>query len=436
MCGIWGSIGFHKRKFDYSSFCTLGIHNDTRGGDSCGIFIDGKIEYGVKERKMFEDFMEASELLQTTEECYVAIGHDRKASVGAINESTAQPVVIRNAEGEIEFVVVNNGTIYNYEELAKKYVPDIDITGMTDSQVMTQIFYHKGYDALSEYNGGAVFVIVDYRGEKPKFLLWKGCSKLYSTSVNVQEERPLYFCIKDNVLTFSSIGTFLPVFFRGADVMTLNDKNYLCEFNDEGKLVIVKQYPRDNKTQSKITVYGSGYSSYYERGYYNPNYTARNCVDGDTKDGRCYFKGQPIHGSKIVNEFGLVKDKLETGAYEIWFWDGIMLYNQQCYVWLDAFCKEFGSTPNELFKYYPEMILYLSPYPFYRKYDGTVEKVVNCISAIPYTGEFCFPFTTKLYTMKNGELDEERSQSYASSLSAYVNNKDKQISFDDMNLLK
>ena len=36
MCGIWGIVNTRPRKFDYTTFCTLGIANDTRGGDSCG----------------------------------------------------------------------------------------------------------------------------------------------------------------------------------------------------------------------------------------------------------------------------------------------------------------------------------------------------------------------------------------------------------------
>ena len=47
-------------------------------------------------------------------------------------------------------MLLHNGTIFNYEDLAKKYIPDIDIKGMTDSQVMEQIFYYKGYDARFE----------------------------------------------------------------------------------------------------------------------------------------------------------------------------------------------------------------------------------------------------------------------------------------------
>ena len=42
MCGLAGILRTKKAKFDYQTFCTLGIANDSRGGDSCGVFIDGE----------------------------------------------------------------------------------------------------------------------------------------------------------------------------------------------------------------------------------------------------------------------------------------------------------------------------------------------------------------------------------------------------------
>ena len=56
MCGIAGIINKTPRNFDYSTFCTLGISNDTRGGDSCGIFIYGKYECVVIDDKFFSYF--------------------------------------------------------------------------------------------------------------------------------------------------------------------------------------------------------------------------------------------------------------------------------------------------------------------------------------------------------------------------------------------
>ena len=175
MCGIFGMVSRKPKPFNKRAFCTMGVRNDSRGGDSCGVFVDGLVEYGVDKQKTFMSFFRDSLVINNTAECKVAFGHCRKASVGKISVETAQPVVLTNEEGHIEYVLIHNGTIYNYEELAKKYIPNVDIKGLTDSQVMARIFYHKGYDALDEYQGGAVFVIHDYRTDQT--LVWKGHSK-------------------------------------------------------------------------------------------------------------------------------------------------------------------------------------------------------------------------------------------------------------------
>ena len=122
MCGIFGQISVKAKAFNKRAFCTMGVRNDSRGGDSCGIFIDGNVEYGIDKQKLFINFFRDSKLLEYTTTCKIALGHCRKASVGKVGLETAQPVVIYNDQNKIEFVVIHNGTIYNYEELAKKYL--------------------------------------------------------------------------------------------------------------------------------------------------------------------------------------------------------------------------------------------------------------------------------------------------------------------------
>lgn len=162
MCGIFGQINNKYDKFDYREFCTLGIVNDARGGDSVGIFIDGKTHYGIDKIKHFGDFMCVSKPLDKTEMCKIAFGHCRKTSVGVTSVETAQPVVIRK-KNKVEYVLMHNGTIYNTDALAEKYIPKVNIKGMSDSQVMAHIFHAGHYEALKEYNGSAVFAIIDYR---------------------------------------------------------------------------------------------------------------------------------------------------------------------------------------------------------------------------------------------------------------------------------
>ena len=155
---VFGIINPKPKKFDYSTYCVMGNINDSRGGDSCGMFIDGQTDYGIEgDDKYFANYFTKSELLKGIKDCTIALGHCRKTSPGMkTGREQAQPVVLKKkGTGEPLMAVVHNGTIYNYEDLAKKYIPDVDITGMSDTQVMTRIFFYKGYDVL-----GSILVVL------------------------------------------------------------------------------------------------------------------------------------------------------------------------------------------------------------------------------------------------------------------------------------
>lgn len=425
MCGIFGQVSKKKVRFDYTSFCTLGIHNDVRGGDSCGVFIDGKVEYGVDKRKLFEDFLIDSDLVQNTKSINIAFGHCRKASVGAIKESTAQPVVLKNDNGDIDFVVMHNGTIYNYEDLAKKYIPEIDILGMTDSQVMARIFYYKGYDVLSEYNGGAVFAIADYRGESPEILFWRGESPNSLGGVPI-EERPLYLAIDDNDLIFSSIYTFLPVLRRRADIVQLN-ANVLCKYNGVD-LEVVKEYSRAGQYQYDRTYYNN-----YSYGNYNYSYGTNNSCNvshiySSTKDGKCYTQGKVVHGKVLCDLFG---DSVKTAVegYEMWFWNGILLKNKDCFNYLSTLAQEFGCTPQDLEDVYTELPLFLSPYPYLRTKEGEIEIVDSPISSKPFTGSFFFPFSPNEITVHSGKHVSQRVVTIYKGMGAYLAKRNDEVPY-------
>lgn len=279
MCGIFGVINGKKPKqFRYTAFAGLGILNDSRGGDSCGIFIDGKYEYGVNDKKLFKDFMLNSKLLEETRgtEVKVAIGHCRKASVGAVNEANAQPVILKDADGNPEFVLIHNGTIKNHEELAKKYIPEIDVTNMTDSQIMARIFYKSGYSVLSEYYGGGVFFIVDYRGRKnPKCYFFQGYSKSTTYAKDATQERPFYFVNRDNTLMFSSIYEMLQAACPEATVFQPAEDNILYSFSEKG-LVQEGTYSRENVAQQMPFTSTSYVTSGYRGTYYQSQSTPVN----------------------------------------------------------------------------------------------------------------------------------------------------------------
>ena len=352
MCGIFGQINNEPSTFNRIIFNTLGIANDTRGGDSCGIFIDGESEYGVDKNKLYEDFFLSSYLLKNIKQCRIAFGHCRKTSVGKTSLETAQPVVIKE-NNEVKFVLMHNGTIYNYEKLAKKYIPDVDIKGMTDSQVMARIFYYKGYDALSEYNGGAVFMIADYREDpdNPKVLVWKGESKQSKYQTTVFEERPFYYIKTKFGIIFSSIACYLEGFIHNT-CWTIKS-NCLIEISN-GDLFIVKEYSRKNAQQIKeLDSYKSEtkpnntqYSTYY---IYNNKY------------GDYMLKGNKIHGKKFCSAYGTCSDDVYNSnqAQFFWFYNGLLLYNEECFNTIELIRKEMS-------KYYKEcesVELFCEAYP-------------------------------------------------------------------------
>lgn len=356
MCGIAGIITKSPKKFDYSGFCTLGIANDVRGGDSCGIFIDGKYEYGTGNKKLFQDFFLRSPLLSSVEHSTVAMVHCRKASVGVISESTAQPVILTDEKGHVKYVLMHNGTIYNYRELAEKYIPDVDITGLTDSQVMARIFYYAGYDALSEYNGGSVFAIADYRGDKPKVLLFRGASKRTEFSKEVEEERPLYYCIDPSKkeLIFSSIWIHIAALRPKHEVFSMVD-NTLVEFVG-GDLNIVDIYDRSKCFQSKKV----------QRFFAEDRFWAESVVScyltPDLESNTYLYAGKKCYGMLKMNRFGRIltsKDK-EKKSYEVYFFLGIALRDINCFRFLAAQLKESGLSATEFYSKHKNLIRFLS----------------------------------------------------------------------------
>jgi predicted glutamine amidotransferase len=340
MCGIFGMVSRKPKPFNKRAFYTMGVRNDSRGGDSCGVFIDGLVEYGVDKKKTFMSFFRESLVLANTSECKVALGHCRKASVGKISLETAQPVVLTNEQGNIEYVLIHNGTIHNYEALAKKYIPDIDIQGLTDSQVMARIFYHKGYDALNEYHGGAVFVIHDYRIDKT--YVWKGESRKSDYYKAAEEERPLFYCWHNGRFVFSSIFESLYAFYYEETIYTLPTNKLMVVRSD--KLNTVKEYPRTNCFQNKPTVVVT-YPSLWDDTYKgNISYNFKIQYDGINYTNT---QRQNMHGVYYVSRYGYVysnQKKKESWQYEVAFFMGKLLKHPKAFALLDKVYKEAKET--------------------------------------------------------------------------------------------
>lgn len=435
MCGIFGIINTQHRQFDKRAFFTLGINNDSRGGDACGVFIDGKVDYGTSDAsKFFINFYDKSKLIEETNKCKIALGHCRKASVGGVSPEKAQPCVIYNENGKVDFVVTHNGTIKNYEDLAKKYIPDININGLTDSQVITLIFYHKGFDMLTEYIGTAAFVAVDYRPNTPKVYLFHGKSLATKYVEKTTEERPLYLISNKNTTVYSSIPDYLYGLFYQDQVMELKH-NKLVSINHKGDLYVVAEYDRSKATQQEysssrsqiVTIYPrefDDYDDYYGyRGYSGSYRSSKEEGVGAVNQKReekgslhmddnfiVFNNAVKAHGKFIVDSCGniLSNDDIKTtnNIKTVYIYSGIVVYNKDCFDILMKISDTWCCTPNELYSIMPCLIYSLSPYPM-RSYNINKDYLAYIVTNSEekpevFDGNIQLLFSVREYRYDNG----------------------------------
>ena len=384
MCGLYGIINSKPAPFHREIFTVLGIANDRRGGDSCGIFIDGKVEYGIGKQALFENFFWDSNLLNNTVNCQIVLGHDRKASVGAVTLEKAHPILIKNDKGNTDFVLIHNGTLHNYEDLAEKYISDIDYSKLSDSQVLALILYNKGFDVLSEYIGGAAFVAVDYRSGEPVTYLFKGASKNSSTSTEISVERPLYFTFDQDRLIFSSIPSYLCALV-GDEVYEAED-NKIYEYID-GKLYFIKTVDRSKCQQTKIYTYsGSGYSPYSSY-YKNFQYL----IYKDNENIYTDESGKPLNGKYRVSEYGrlytgdTIDKNVISRIYPIFFFYGIPFRDKFNYNLVKRAFKKSGMEINDFLNKNQCFIRFYSISPQYFENNLCRAAVSEC-GNLPFTG--------------------------------------------------
>lgn len=424
MCGIFGIINKKVSKFDLGAFCTLGVNNDSRGGDSCGIFIDGWVEYGVNNLKLFKNFMTTSKLLKAIGKCSIALGHCRKASIGSVNIENAQPIIIKN-NNKIDFVLIHNGTIINYKELANKYIPNIDIQNMTDSKVMAYIFYNCGYDVLSEYIGAGAFVMVDYRYKEPKILLFKGESKLYEHSTKIEEERPLFCNYDKNEFMFSSITTYLEALRPFRNTYTLSSNKLITLEN--GELYIEKEYDRSNCYQLKVKVYSnfnysSNYKSYWweevDDDYSGYDYIKTDYVEFDNTTKKYSLNAELMHGVYNLNRYGLAFKKANDDTIKVAFWEGILLKSPKQFKELQKYQVSRKWPSKELLQNCPNLVYSKSPNITWKNKENKWVISDSEDSNFIYTGIELIPFTCTKNIYVKGILTHTEITTYKDTIKA------------------
>lgn len=231
MCGIFGYSG---NKPDILKIKILGLYNQSRGTDACGLFLNNEVIHGNGPDKMFEDFI-SNVQLPNLKKNQTILGHTRKASSGGVNVNFTHPYAITDDKNKVELVGVHNGTLYNYEELGTEY--GINTTNLNDSKTLFTILSKNHLDVLEKYKGNAALLMTKPSEPNTLYVFKGGSEELYhqvthlpdiyndnwqeqygedfythelNPNNKIRGERPLYFYQEsDNSIYFSSIESSL-----------------------------------------------------------------------------------------------------------------------------------------------------------------------------------------------------------------------------------
>lgn len=167
MCGIVGIISRRKNGFwniHADIFTRMLEFNSIRGEDSTGMFgvnSRGEVEIlkGDADGYLFTHSSEYAKMAKKIISSYnIVIGHNRKATAGAVTPENAHPF----QEGRI--VVVHNGVVRNFDKFKK------DITDASEVEVDSHALAHllakqDAQGALEQINGAFALVWYDSESE-------------------------------------------------------------------------------------------------------------------------------------------------------------------------------------------------------------------------------------------------------------------------------
>lgn len=184
----------------------LGLFNQSRGTDSCGILINNFVMKGVGDTSSWSKFIADPEWqMPILEKGTPCILHTRKSTVGAHSAENAHPfVVINKEEKEKSVALVHNGGITNIHELAKRH--KVDTTGLiVDSKILAHLLCLRDTKTILEEYEGKAALIWSEQHKNNVLKVFHGASKTYSAATKLEEERPLYFMETPEGIYFSSM---------------------------------------------------------------------------------------------------------------------------------------------------------------------------------------------------------------------------------------
>lgn len=279
MCGLAGFYPKKNKKVRLNSLLLLGIMNETRGEDSCGISIGNEKLLGTKNESVARNFIvknieELNKINLLNKPC---IFHTRKSTIGAHNEENAHPFMYTGLNDDDDtdyFAIAHNGIIRNTNELQAKFLTGkienlykhlhIDSHYIALSLALAFVGTGDEKTILETYEGNAALLYYNNKMYK----VWKGGSG------NI-EERPMYYIETSEGWYFCSIETSLKIIFNNKHEVIRLRNNELLTFKDgklenssiiERTIPVSPTYPYTKTDVARINSY-----SEYEKKWKDPS---------------------------------------------------------------------------------------------------------------------------------------------------------------------
>lgn len=256
MCGLAGFYPKKGKKVNINKLYLLGIINEDRGTDSCGLSIADTRFTGTNLEKKARDFI-ASEF-ENIEKIPLlnkpCIFHTRKGTIGTYNVNNCHPFVYKSSDGLNHFSLAHNGTLSNMYDIKREFLKDVE-------NVDEQLHIDSHYLAMSlgrALSGKAdeADVLKFYKGYAALLYYTNNCFKAWKGANNDTEERPLYYVETPSGWYFSSIKNALYLVFDRLYKVQEVQNNELLTFHNyalEKSEIIVRNH------EEKTTYYNNNY---------------------------------------------------------------------------------------------------------------------------------------------------------------------------------
>lgn len=247
---------------------TLGIINQSRGEQSCGMLLNNQIYLGTGQEALFYNFLSKKKVPVTFDKNNTVIIHTRKASVGTVSESNAHPFGFLNkpTDTEFSFIGAHNGTLSNWRDLLKDNNISPDVFNVDSEALLFILFCTKNFKVLSKYKGAAA-LLFSFLEEPNTLYAFRGAA-------GNKDERPMFYSKQEEGTYFSSIKESLDIVGNHNFETYELPANTVVKFH-EGK--IVEQFKIHRAEQLHPTYFDTSYGRNYVQsqiGFNNQNHTA------------------------------------------------------------------------------------------------------------------------------------------------------------------